>query len=819
MSYMRRFLESNGHSRWLKNGNDSNSIHNDLDGATALSLHWQRAFGDNTGIDVPYELVRVKRIRARGDGEYQKEAQNLTRFLKTIRHPHCVAYLGSYTQSDYLYIMTFPKAQCSLEELMDSVSFASDKEKQSKPTSDFLKSDGSRVKSTPSDSELRGSPALFFSYEDRIRILRRCFVCLPQALSYLHEHFLMHKDISPRNILVDGSGSVLLAGAAEFGSKKRPNHTPGQVSSPYASVYYVSKGIEEALGRASDIFSLGCVLLQVVALVLQQTWRLRGLNLSQPRISAQVHYDFDAIYSLIDILGESGPTFKEQSDSEAVHGVRMIGALPTIREMLNLEPEQRPTAHGLWEKFKWVSLEICADCDPRHPEVWRSQALATSATANADSSVQLAKYSSQELPEASLFRQPSLSPTSSPEQLNSGLLSNLAEKDIRNPEPIVPGNMSVVNIAATSINEENATEKDLRPRRRDYLSYSKHGQKNLWYCGHCHHGPMSRQHDVACLHCYYPENLATEDDDNNATSDAPMRKDERKGFSDVVSIESLSSTPGLMSGSTLSTVSSQEILEAAEELVVLLLQDEHLKPLYDKALERMKTNKFKRKLRKLLGTFAIDLLKEAGNGMQRSAAQLVKESAKYVTSCIGKYYSLGKDEASEHMSALKMQASRRIIKDVGQFEKEPESDESQPDLGDRSQLPKLDGVRSFILDSSAISNLRKNLRRVVFGEPDRFQVEEVCADPPLEAGIIDNSDEIASFEEPDLDESMESYEVTVTQLEPLQKQASLATDSLFRSVLLIIESFSEFLELREKPLRPGCRRIRWTCVRLLFSLK
>jgi hypothetical protein len=40
--------------------------------------------------------------------------------------------------------------------------------------------------------------------------------------------------------------------------------------------------------------------------------------------------------------------------------------------MLDSNPANRPPAHGLWERFQEVSLEICADCDPRHPDVWRS---------------------------------------------------------------------------------------------------------------------------------------------------------------------------------------------------------------------------------------------------------------------------------------------------------------------------------------------------------------------------------------------------------------------------------------------------------------
>ena len=347
-----------------------------------------------------------------------------------------------------------------------------------------------------------------------------------------------------------------------------------------------------------------------------------------------------------------------------------------------------------------------------------------------------------------------------------------------------------------------------------------------------------------------------------------MENNDFENSSDVASVGSLATTPGLTFDSTLSTVSSQEVLGAAEELAILLLQDEDLKPLYEKALERMEIKKFKRNLTKLLGIFGIDLLKEAGSDPQKSAAQFVKERAKYVTSCIGKYYTLGKDEASEHMDVLIQQASQRegVVeeylqqqvmyntstdafaahsesKDVRRSEEEPEFDESQPDIGDRPQLPNLDGVKNFILDSFAISNLRKNLRHFVFGESDNYHVKDVSAYPPVEASMLDNSDEITRLqdsdwedltesdeasmfdnndeitrlEDSDLEELMESDEATVIQLESMPKQAAFGTDIQLRSILPVIKWFAEFLELREKPLKPGYRRIRWKCVRHRFS--
>lgn len=54
------------------------------------------------------------------------------------------------------------------------------------------------------------------------------------------------------------------------------------------------------------------------------------------------------------------------------HNARMIEGLVAIRQMLDSEPPKRPTAQGLWSRFKDVSSQKCRDCDPRLPdEIWR----------------------------------------------------------------------------------------------------------------------------------------------------------------------------------------------------------------------------------------------------------------------------------------------------------------------------------------------------------------------------------------------------------------------------------------------------------------
>ncbi|KAL8724638.1 MAG: hypothetical protein Q9181_006735 [Wetmoreana brouardii] len=92
--------------------------------------------------------------------------------------------------------------------------------------------------------------------------------------------------------------------------------------------------------------------------------------------------NLDKVYSWIDYLKkpqEPEPRSIPNLTHEGVEGQDlvpdihsgMIKGLAAIRQMLDIEPSERPAAKGLWERFQFVSSRICRDCDPRLPdEIW-----------------------------------------------------------------------------------------------------------------------------------------------------------------------------------------------------------------------------------------------------------------------------------------------------------------------------------------------------------------------------------------------------------------------------------------------------------------
>uniref|UniRef100_A0A8C5H7I2 Mitogen-activated protein kinase kinase kinase 4 n=1 Tax=Gouania willdenowi TaxID=441366 RepID=A0A8C5H7I2_GOUWI len=173
------------------------------------------------------ELMAMKEIRFQpNDHKTIKETADELKIFEGIKHPNLVRYFGVELHREEMYIFMEYCDEGTLEEV-------------------------SRLG----------------LQEHVIRLYSKQTTT---AINVLHEHGIVHRDIKGANIFLTSSGLIKLG---DFGcSVKLRNNThtmPGEVNSTLGTAAYmapevITRAKGEGHGRAADIWSLGCVLIEMV---------------------------------------------------------------------------------------------------------------------------------------------------------------------------------------------------------------------------------------------------------------------------------------------------------------------------------------------------------------------------------------------------------------------------------------------------------------------------------------------------------------------------------------------------------------------------
>ncbi|KAF2109157.1 kinase-like domain-containing protein [Lophiotrema nucula] len=245
--------------------------------------------------------------------------------LKKLSHPHVVQLVGTYTHKQFLGLLLYPVATCDLADFLDDM--------------ETIFRNGA-----PVDLQQARFVSLGTSWDisapdfctNAREIISACVIskigCLISAVEYLHANQVRHKDLKPSNILLSrdqiwltdfGSAtdfSLLSTSATESGERGTPKYF-----APEVACY-------KANGRAADIFSLGCILLEI--LVVDRCGTLDELKALRTAEDRSFQANLKHKHDWLALLGSNTSPRRRHLQLEIV-------------QMLDYDPEIRPLASEL----------------------------------------------------------------------------------------------------------------------------------------------------------------------------------------------------------------------------------------------------------------------------------------------------------------------------------------------------------------------------------------------------------------------------------------------------------------------------------------
>lgn len=268
-------------------------------------------------------LCALKVVRS-STGVSSIDASNEIEVLKRLNNLHIVQFIGSYeiyrgTLPKEVGILLYPAAQYDLE---------------------------AYLRAATSSKNVRQKGHL-------VNCLMTFFGCLSRIVHILHQNLIRHRDIKPRNILVDGEFVFFcdFGIALYFGDMGASQTSSAGNYTRFYSAPEVHNS--QPRGRKADIFSLGCVFLEMITVVCGKSVDELLVYLDQ-----NPYYKHpERIHTWI---------WKEL----AAHSSKEDRALlEVIQNMLDHDPQKRPLAEQLLEVFGNVGSYPCRICHPEQIHV------------------------------------------------------------------------------------------------------------------------------------------------------------------------------------------------------------------------------------------------------------------------------------------------------------------------------------------------------------------------------------------------------------------------------------------------------------------
>jgi serine/threonine protein kinase len=260
--------------------------------------------------------------------------------LQRLSHAHVIRGVGTYVFGKELSILLYPATEYNMETFMDQFSDR---------TAHF--------------SSIHADFRTYFCMQNAIC---KFFKCLVNTVSFIHNNLVKHMDIKPTNLLIQEKThsdeihyKVYLA---DFGIARSYNSIADVETESltlFSRTYAAPEVIrQDKRGFPADIFSLGCVFLEMLAVLEDQRHALIDIRRRNPGGDLSYQANLPALWPLNllngKIVGKYDSGFSDQ-----------IGG--AIKSMLEYHPDLRPTALQLYSIF--VDNTGCCSTGPEPFEV------------------------------------------------------------------------------------------------------------------------------------------------------------------------------------------------------------------------------------------------------------------------------------------------------------------------------------------------------------------------------------------------------------------------------------------------------------------
>jgi len=174
------------------------------------------------------------------------------------------------------------------------------------------------------------------SWEQKLEWIKKIAIDFGSAMQYLHQKNVLHRDLNPTNLLIEGKGrSSISVYLCDFGASI--NSDESFDNADFGSVYYMAPEIIQGdnYSTLSDVYSYGCVLWELITGKIPHE-QFREVELRN-RIKDR---EYDPISTLLSQLHEQIEEIKNQEISNYEILTTLIDI---IEKCLQEPPDKRPS--------------------------------------------------------------------------------------------------------------------------------------------------------------------------------------------------------------------------------------------------------------------------------------------------------------------------------------------------------------------------------------------------------------------------------------------------------------------------------------------